>query len=62
MLKKNSGFKRSTRCESHTCLEVALDETSVAPASVMVRDSKQLEANEILSFSPAAWKAFTATI
>jgi hypothetical protein len=65
-------FIRSTRCESHACLEVAFARSSrcdhahclevgATPGQVYVRDSKDL-AIPPLSFTPEAWRSFVAGI
>jgi hypothetical protein len=65
-------FIRSTRCESHACLEVAFTRSSrcehahcvevgATPEQVFVRDSKDLTVPPI-AFSPSAWRSFVAGI
>lgn len=66
-------FVRSSKCESHTCVEVAVPaacrcvgeshcvEVAVG-APVLVRDSKLPAGAPMLTFHPAAWTAFTTTL
>jgi hypothetical protein len=65
-------WRRSSRCEAHSCIEVAWRTACVAEAhcvavghtggEVLVRDTKLGAASPILSFTPTAWTAFTAGI
>lgn len=50
---ENVQFKRSTRCESHQCVEVGMS------GGVLMRDSKQHD-GPVLRFSQAAWRRFIA--
>ncbi len=49
-------WRRSTRCSSGSCVEVA-----ATPDAVLVRDSKLAE-SPILHFDTAAWAAFLGAI
>ena len=49
------GWKRSSRCDSGTCVEANLAEADV----VYVRDSK-LDDSPLLRVSAEAWRAFTS--
>jgi hypothetical protein len=61
-------WRKSTRCESHACVEVAFRRSSRCDHAhcvevsvshrVLVRDSKLGDDSPILSFSPPAWSAF----
>jgi hypothetical protein len=46
-------WRRSTRCGSSACVEVAMER-----GSVLVRDSKDPH-GPVLTFTPAEWAAFT---
>lgn len=48
-------WRRSTRCESSGCVEVAFD------AAVLVRDSTDPDGG-VLAFSPEQWAAFVAGV
>jgi hypothetical protein len=50
------GWQRSTRCDSVTCVEVAMLGERIA-----VRDGKAPD-GAILFFSPAEWAAFVAGV
>ncbi len=50
-------WKRSTRCCSGACVEVA-----AADGGVLVRDSKLGDASPRLSFDRAEWEAFVAGV
>ena len=49
-------WKRSSRCSTGACVEVTGD------APVLVRDGKLGGSSPVLSFEPAAWRAFIAGI
>lgn len=49
-------WRKSGRCESHTCVEVAL-----WPAIALVRDSKEPD-GEVLAFTAPAWAAFLGMV
>jgi len=50
-------WRKSSFCASNECAEARL-----AGGVVQVRDSKLGDAGPVLSFTPAAWAAFLATI
>lgn len=50
-------WRKSTRSTSGDCVEVAEN----LPGRVLVRDSKD-QAGPVLTFAPAAWSAFVATV
>ena len=50
------GWRKSTRCDSASCVEVAIGSERVA-----VRDSKDRN-GPTLMFSPAEWSAFVAGV
>lgn len=49
-------WRRSSRCDSGTCVEVALDPDGL----VLVRDSK--DPGPVLVFDPAEWDDFVAGV
>ena len=49
-------WRRSRRCDSNTCVEVA-----TADGQVYLRDSKDT-AGPVLSFTPTAWRGFIAGV
>lgn len=49
-------WRRSSRCESHTCVEVAMH-----PGGTFVRDSKKPAAGRLV-FDRAAWTAFLRSV
>ena len=49
-------WRRSSRCESHTCVEVA-----TLADGALVRDSKDHEAG-VLTFDTPAWSAFLGMV
>jgi hypothetical protein len=53
MAHSQSGWIRSSKCESNTCVEVLL-----LPDQVLVRDSKNPDGAQ-LKFTPSEWLAFT---
>ncbi len=52
-------WRKSTRCESHTCVEVATT-TTAQPARV--RDGKLGADSPILAFSGPSWTAFVGSL
>ncbi len=46
---QNAAWRRSTRCSTGACVEIATGDT------VLVRDSK-LQASPVLEFDAAAWR------
>lgn len=56
-------WKKSTRCESHTCVEVAAPPSRAnASSRTLVRDGKLGNDSPVLAFSPASWTAFVANL
>ncbi|GAB7044891.1 DUF397 domain-containing protein [Catenuloplanes indicus] len=51
-----TAWRKSSRCESHTCVEIA-----TLPGIVLVRDSKDPD-GEVLAFEAPAWRAFLAAV
>jgi len=51
----------SSRCEWGTCVQVGWDRSTHAD-QVYVRDSKQLDEGPILSFDAGSWRSFLAGI
>ena len=49
-------WRRSSRCESHTCVEVAF-----TPGRVLARDSK-VDNGPVLEIGADAWRAFCAEL
>lgn len=47
-------WRRSSRCESGTCVEVAV----LQDGNTLVRDSKQNSDGPVLRYAPNEWKAF----
>lgn len=58
----NSKWRKSTRCESHTCVEVATDEDTSAQDGALVRDGKLGDGSPVLSFSKAGWTSFVSSL
>lgn len=53
----NESWKKSSRCDTGTCVEVrALED------EIQLRDSKLGNASEILRFNPKRWATFLADI
>ena len=50
-------WRKASRCDSGTCVEVASVNGGVA-----IRDSKQPDGSPHLTFSPEPWQAFIAGI
>lgn len=66
-------FTKSSKCESHTCVEVDFVKSSkchemecvevcATNTVVFVRDGKEDFAAPWLKFSPAAWKSFVGSL
>ena len=49
-------WRRSSRCESHTCIEIA-----ALPGLAIVRDGKEPD-GEVLAFAAPAWAAFLESV
>lgn len=49
-------WRRASRCESHSCVEVAL-----SPEAVRVRSSRG-PGDAVLTFGPAEWREFCAAV
>jgi hypothetical protein len=59
---KKPGWRKSSRCESHTCVEVATNENTSAPDGTLVRDGKLGDTSPVLSFSKAGWTSFVNSL
>jgi hypothetical protein len=56
----SANWKRASLCAGNgACVEVA---TNLPGGRVGVRDSKNLQAGEVLQFSPGAWSGFVADV
>ena len=50
-------WRKASRCESGTCVEVAL-----AGGQIAIRDSKQPDGSPYLTFAPETWRGFIASV
>jgi hypothetical protein len=57
MTTSQRAWKKSSRCSSGGCVEVA-----PAPSAQLVRDSKLLDESPILVFAQSRWREFVAGV